>query len=332
MTESTARSRGEDLDALRPLLFSIAYRMLSSVAEAEDVVQEAFLRYQAALDRGTVVESRKAYLSAVVTRLAIDELRSAQRQRESYVGEWLPEPLLASEDDPAGATEEKDSVSMAFLLVLERLSPVERAVFLLHDVFNYEYAEVAAIVQKSEVNCRQLLSRARRHVRSDRPRFDVSIERREELATRFFAALRSGEVEALASTLAADVVVHGDGGGKAPQWTRPIVGAEPVSRLLAGMSRQFAVLDVEIEQCRINGQPGAVFRDRNGLVISIFALDVVDDAIRTIRGVINPDKLRHIGPVADARSLAKEAAEALHGRSPPAGAPGPSTGTPSPKR
>lgn len=311
MTESRARPAGNDVDEMRPLLFSIAYRMLSSVADAEDIVQDAFLRYQGALDRGVVVESRKAYLSATVTRLAIDRLRSARHERETYIGEWLPAPLLTSNEDPAGLMEERDSVSMAFLLLLERLSPVERAVFILHDVFDYEYAEVADIVQKSEVNCRQLSSRARRHVRSERPRFDVPRRRREELASQFFAALRSGEVETLASTLAADVVLYGDGGGKAPQVMRPIEGIDRVSALFAGLSRQLNAIDVGVEERAINGQPGAVFRDRNGSVISVIELDIRGGAIRAIRSVMNPDKLRHIGAVADARALASEAKATL---------------------
>jgi RNA polymerase sigma-70 factor (ECF subfamily) len=295
-----------ELADLRPLLFSIAYRMLASVGDAEDVVQEAFVRYQSAVRNGVEVESPKAYLSAVATRLAIDQLRSARRRRESYVGEWLPEPLLTDDADPARATEEADSLSMAFLLVLERLGPVERAVFLLHDVFAYDYDEIAAIVGKGATNCRQIAVRARQHVEAEKPRFEASRQARDRLAERFFAAVNGGRIEELVTLLADDVVVVGDGGGKAPQWTQPIVGPQRVAALLVGLSRQIATLGITTERHEINGRPGAIFRDRNEQVVNVFVLDVADDAIQTIRSVINPDKLRHLGPVADARALARE--------------------------
>ncbi len=295
----------ETFESLRPLMFSIAYRMLASVSDAEDVVQEAFLRYERALRDGAEIDSPKAYLSAVVTRLAIDQLKSAHARRETYVGEWLPEPLLtdAGFDDPARHAEEADSLSMAFLLVLERLSPVERAVFLLHDVFNYGYDEIAAFVGKSEANCRQLALRARRHIESEKPRFDASRRHREELARRFFAAVAEGDLDGLVELLAADVVVYGDGGGKAPQWAAPIHGVERVARLLAGMGRQMRELGIIIRPCELNGQPGAMFLDRAGELTNVFSLDVVDGAVQTVRSVINPDKLGHLGPVADVRAL-----------------------------
>jgi RNA polymerase sigma-70 factor, ECF subfamily len=288
---------------LRSLLFSIAYRMLSSVSEAEDVVQEAFLRYERALAGGTAVESPKAFLSAVVTRLSIDQLRSARARRETYVGEWLPEPLLTADDDPAAHAEEADSLSMAFLLLLERLSPVERAVFLLHDVFGYGYDEVAAIVDKTEANCRQLASRARRHIESGKPRFDASRKERDELAARFLAAVTDGDLDSLVELLAADVVVYGDGGGKAPQWAAPIVGAERVARLFAGIGRQMSELGIRVEPRHVNNQPGAVFLDPEGRLINVWSLDIVEGAVQTVRSVINPDKLQHLGPVADVRAL-----------------------------
>jgi RNA polymerase sigma-70 factor (ECF subfamily) len=287
---------------LRPLLFSIAYRMLASVSEAEDVVQDAFLRYQRALADGAEIVSPKAYLSMVVTRLAIDRLRSARARRETYVGEWLPEPLL-TDDDPARHAEEADSLAMAFLLLLERLSPVERAVYLLHDVFGYGYDEVAAIVDKSEANCRQLAHRARNHIASEKPRFDASRKQRDELAARFLAAVTDGDVDSLVDMLAADVVVYGDGGGKAPQWAAPIAGAERVARLLTGIGAQLRELGIAVERHRVNGQPGAVFLDREGRVINVWSLDIVDGAVQTVRSVINPDKLQHLGPVADVRAL-----------------------------
>jgi RNA polymerase sigma-70 factor, ECF subfamily len=290
---------------LRPLMFSIAYRMLSSVSDAEDVVQEAFLRYERALAGGDQIESPKAYLSAVVTRLAIDHLRSARVRRERYVGQWLPEPLLTDEgaEDPAMHAEQADSLSMAFLLLIERLSPVERAVFLLHDVFGYGYDEIAPIVGKSEANCRQLATRARRHVEAEKPRFEASRRERDELAARFFAAASDGDLDGLVELLAADVVVYGDGGGKAPQWGRPIVGVDRVSRLFATLGRQMAELGVGVRPHEVNGQPGAVVVDREGRVVNVFSLEIVDGAVQTVRSVINPDKLRHLGPVADAWAL-----------------------------
>jgi RNA polymerase sigma-70 factor (ECF subfamily) len=280
--------------------------MLASVSEAEDVVQDAFLRHQRALAEGPEIESPKAYLSTVVTRLAIDRLRSARVRRETYVGEWLPEPLLCDDDDPAAYAEEADSLSMAFLLLLERLSPVERAVFLLHDVFGYGYDEVAAIVDKCEANCRQLALRARRHIESEKPRFDASRKQRNELAARFRAAVTDGDLDSLVELLAADAVVYGDGGGKAPQWAAPIVGAERVAHLLAGIGRQLRALGVTIQARLVNGQPGAVFLDRQGRLTNVWSLDIVDGAVQTVRSVINPDKLQHLGPVADVRALVHE--------------------------
>jgi RNA polymerase sigma-70 factor (ECF subfamily) len=291
---------------LRPLLFSIGYRMLGTVADAEDVAQEALLRYQRALADGTAVESPKAYLSAVVTRLAIDALRARRARRESYVGEWLPEPLLTDDaaPDPAAVAERADSLSMAFLLLLERLTPVERAAFLLHDVFDYPYDEVAAIVGKSEANCRQLATRARRHVREEKPRFDATRAERDRLAGTFFAAAADGDVDQLVGLLAADVVVYGDGGGKAPQWSRPIAGHQRVARLLVGMTRELARLGGRFDLVELNGQPGALALGPDDAVISALMLDITDGVVQTIRSVINPDKLGHLGrPVADAWAL-----------------------------
>ncbi len=293
---------------LRPLMFSIAYRMLASVSEAEDIVQEAFLRYHRTLSEGAEIESPKAFLSAVVTRLAIDHLRSARARRESYVGEWLPEPLRTDGPaaDPAGHAEKADSLSMAFLLLLERLSPVERAVFLLHDVFSYDYDEIAAIVGKSEDNCRQLALRARRHVDEQKPRFETSRREREQLATRFFAAVNEGNLDDLVELLAADVVVYGDSGGTSPSWPQPIVGQARVSRLLIGLGKQIHELGLTVQPVEINGQPGALFLDRTGRLTNVFALDIIDGVVQTVRSVINPDKLRHLGPLADVRALLRD--------------------------
>ncbi len=294
---------------LRPLLFSIAYRMLGSVSDAEDVVQDAYLRYHRALQDGTEIESPKAYLSAVTTRLAIDLLRSARVRRETYVGQWLPEPLLTdpAAPDPAQHSAESDSLSMAFLLVLERLSPVERAVFLLHDVFGYEFAEVASIVGKSVDNCRQVAVRARRRVADHRPRFEASREQREQLADRFVAALSEGEVDGLVELLAADVVVTGDSGGVRPSWPHPIVGRDNVARLLAGVAAQLRqVPGVAISRVEVNGQPGAVVRDGAGQLVNVFSFDIVDGAVQAVRSVISRPKLRHLGPLADVPALLAE--------------------------
>ena len=302
----------EAYEDLRPLLFSIAYRMLGSVAEAEDIVQDAFLRYQRALAEQTAeIESPRAYLSAVTTRLAIDYLRSARARREQYVGEWLPEPVLTEETSLDGAryVEEADSLSMAFLLVLERLSPVERAVFLLHDVFDYGYDEIARIVGKSEDNCRQLATRARRHVQEEKPRFEASRQQREELAARFFDAFGDGDMDGLVELLAADAAVYSDGGGKAPSATQPIFGRDRVARLMLGLGEASRELALTVRRTEINGQPGAMFFDPSGLLVTAWTLDIAEGLVQTIRSVVNPDKLRHLGPPADAYALLRERGE-----------------------
>ena len=302
----------EVYEDLRPLLFSIAYRMLGSVAEAEDIVQEAFLRYhRAPAEHAGEVESAKAYLSAVTTRLAIDHLRSARVRKETYIGEWLPEPLLTDESaqDETTHVEDADSLSMAFLLLLERLSPVERAVFLLHDIFDYGYDEVAEIIGKTEANCRQLAVRARRHVEQNKPRFEASRQQRERLATRFFGAVEQGEMDSLIELLAADVVVVGDNGGTRPSWPRPILGRDRVVRLLLGMGRHVRDLGVTVQRTEINGQPGAMFLDRSGRLMYVMTIDIADGVVQTVRSVINPDKLRHLGPLADVRTLLRERGE-----------------------
>src|SRR5262245_43532540 len=310
MSFDRRRRLAEEYADLRPLLFSIAYRMLGSVAEAEDVVQDSFLRYQRALaDQPDEIESPKAYLSAVATRLAIDHLRSARVRKERYVGEWLPEPLLTDETSLDGAryVEEADSLSMAFLLLLERLTPVERAVFLLHDVFDYGYDEVSRIVDKSEDNCRQLATRARRHIAEAKPRFDASRREREELATRFFGAVMDGDMEGLLELLADDVVVYGDGGGRGPAWPKPIYGRERAARLLSGLGGGRArAVGATMHRTEINGQPGVLLRDRSGHLISAMTVDILDGRIQTVRGVTNPDKLHHLGPLADVRALLRE--------------------------
>ena len=285
-------------EELRPLMFSIAYRMLGSASEAEDIVQEAFLRFHRESGKGTAIESPKAYLSAITTRLSIDHLRSARVRRESYVGTWLPEPVVV--DDMAQHAETADSLSMAFLVLLESLSPVERAVFLLREVFDYGYDEIATVVGKSEENCRQIAVRARRQIEAKKPRFEVSRKRREELAQRFFDAATNGDMEGLAGLLAEDVVAYGDGGGKAPALSRPVNGRERVARLLAGGARLGERLGVTgVLPATINGQPGALFLNQEGRAIVAVTLDIADGLVQTVRAISNPEKLRHLGTFAD---------------------------------
>ena len=288
-----------------PAAFAIAYRMLGSVAEAEDVVQEALLRFHTALEEGERIESPRAFVATVVTRLAIDQLRSARVRRETYVGEWLPEPLVTdAREDPEHQAEMADSLSLAFLVLLESLSPEQRAVLLLRDVFDYGYDEIAGIVGKSEDNVRQLASRARRHVAEGRPRFEASREQRDDLARRFFAAAQEGDMTALESLLADDVVLHGDGGGKVPALARSLHGRRRVGRTLLAWMRQGARIEgAGIRQIEVNGQPGAILHDGDDNVISVMALDIADGQVQRVRSVVNPDKLRHLGPVADVRAL-----------------------------
>ncbi len=301
-------SRAEEFEELRPLLFSIAYRILGSVTEAEDAVQESWLRYQSA---AAEVRSAKAFLSATVTRISIDVLRSARVKREQYVGEWFPEPLLTDPyQDPERSAELADSVSMAALLLLERLSPLERAVFVLREVFGFSFPEIAVAVERSEAACRQLGARARRHMEDGRPRFEADRRDRERLATRFFGALWAGDVEGLRELLAADVQLVGDGGGKAPQFARAIVGAGPVAQLLGAQFPLLSRVEVTLTQQEVNGQPGAILRDRDGRVLGTLAVDVLDGQIQTIRAVSNPDKLGHLGPVADAWAVTRAASHA----------------------
>ncbi|MGC4982152.1 MULTISPECIES: RNA polymerase sigma-70 factor [unclassified Streptomyces] len=298
----------EEFEELRALLFSIAYRILGSVSEAEDAVQETWIRF----DRSTTLPtSAKAFLSATVTRVSIDVLRSARVRREQYAGPWLPEPLLSDPyQDPERSAELADSVSMAALLLLERLSPLERSVFVLREVFAFGFDEIATAVGRSEAACRQLLVRARRHMRAGRPRFAADRKERQELAERFFDALRDGDVDALRSLLAADVQMVGDGGGNAPNLARAVVGAENVARLLASVFPVLARINVTFEPHEVNGQPGAVFRAPDGKILHTLALDVLDGRIQAIRSVLNPDKLGHLGPVADAWAVQREVKQA----------------------
>jgi RNA polymerase sigma-70 factor, ECF subfamily len=303
-------SRVEEFEELRPLLSAIAYRILGSVAEAEDAVQETWLRYESS---ATVPTSTKAYLSAVVTRVSIDVLRSARVRRETYVGQWFPEPLLTDPyEDPERSAELADSVSMAALLLLERLTPLERAVFVLREVFGFGFPEVAVAVGRSEAACRQLAVRARRHMDVGRPRFEADRREHEELAARFFDALRDGDVDGLTELLAADVQMVGDGGGKAPALARSVVGADNVARVLASIFPVLDLIDARVEPREVNGQPGAIVRDRDGHVVATMTLDVLGGRIQMIRSVANPDKLGHVGPVADGWAFAREVRQARH--------------------
>ena len=297
-------------DELRPLLFSIAYRMLGSASEAEDIVQESFLRFHQAQE-DQKIGNVKAYLAQITTRLSIDHLRSARVRRETYTGTWLPEPLLTEQvPDVAQHAETADSLSMAFLVLLESLSPVERAVFLLRDVFDYPYDEIAQTIGKSEENARQLAVRARRHVEERKPRFEADKKARDELAGRFFAAAEDGDTEGLVKLLAEDVVFYGDGGGKGPAIARPLYGADKVARFMEGLMRQARRLEIRLEPTEVNGEPGAVARDKHGNVASVLSVQVADGQIVSLRSVVNPDKLAHLGPVADLGEMLAAAREA----------------------
>jgi RNA polymerase sigma factor (sigma-70 family) len=287
-----------ELEALRRRAFAIAYRMLGSVAEAEDVTQEALLRLHRVREAGEVIESPVAYVTTVATRLAIDTLRSARMRREQYMGDWLPEPLVESpEGDPAQRAEMIDSLSLAFLAVLERLSPEQRAVLLLRDVFGYGYDEIAEILDLKVPNVRQLAVRARRHVREERPRFAVSRQQQERLASGFFGAVVGGDVHALEELLAEDVVLRGDGGGKAPAMGHSIVGRADVARTMLAWARLGRDAGGSLQPLTVNGGPGALVWDAEGQLLAVWALDIADGAIRGIASIVNPDKLRHIATV-----------------------------------
>jgi RNA polymerase sigma-70 factor, ECF subfamily len=290
----------DPLAEYRPLAVAVAYRMLGSVADAEDVAQETLLRVHRELSAGTELTSPRGFVTAVATRLAIDRLRKEQRRREEYIGPWLPEPMLVDRTvDVAGAAELADSLSTAFLVVLERLNPVERAVFLLRDVFDVPFDEVATVVDRTEANCRQILVRARRHVHEDRSRFASSGTDRDALAARFFAAAQEGDVAGLVAMLAEDATLTGDGGGKATAFTEPLSGGLTVARVLSAIFRRGRTEGARMEVVTFNGQTGLLARDGEDRVVFAMTLDIAEDRVRGVLSVVNPDKLGHLGPVSD---------------------------------
>jgi RNA polymerase sigma-70 factor (TIGR02957 family) len=297
--------REQLLAELRPVAFAIAYRMLGSVSEAEDVVQEALLRVHQALDDSEHIVSPRAYIATITTRLAINELHSARARREHYVGEWLPEPIITdSRDDPAWHAEQAESLSLAMLVLLETLSPEQRAVLLLRDVFDYGYPEIAAIVGKSKDNVRQLATRAKRHVEQRRPRYTTTREQRDALARRFFAATEQGDLAGLEALLARDVALTGDGGGKAPALARSLSGRNRVARILINWVRLGARLPgVSLRPVEVNGGAGALILDGQQRLLGVLSIDIDGSEVTDIRSIVNPDKLSHLGPVGDLRSL-----------------------------
>ena len=295
----------DQIEELRRAAFAIAYRMLGSVSDAEDIVQEALLRFHRAREGGEQIQSPRAFVATVTTRLAIDELRSARVRRERYVGDWLPEPILTdASEDPARQAEMADSLSVAMLVLLEMLSPEQRAVLLLREVFDYGYAEIARIIGKSEDNVRQLATRARRHVEERRPRFQTSRQQRDELAQRFFAAVQEGDLAGLEALLAHDVVLTGDGGGKVPALARSLHGRSRVARTVINWTKIGARLPgASLRPVEVNGGPGALLLDGEQRLVGVWALDIAGGQIRGLSSVVNPDKLGHLGEVADLRSV-----------------------------
>lgn len=311
--EGRGNALSPSLSDLRRRSFALAYRMLGSVAEAEDIVQESFLRWQKAQDAGVSVDSPGAYLTTITARLAIDHFRSARARRESYVGIWLPEPIVdghdgqGSESDVIEGLETKDTVSMALLALLERLSPIERSVFILREAFDLDFGEIARIVEKSEANCRQIFHRAKRRVDDGRPRFEASVAKRDELARRFLEACQNGDLDSLVALLAEDVTFQGDGGGKAAAVIRPVLGRERVGRFLTSLFGKGKYLGVRLRPSVVNGQPGAMFVDAGGRLLSVFSIDVVDGRVQNLRSVVNPEKLRHLGPTSELTRLPRPA-------------------------
>jgi len=290
--DMASQSRLDVFHQHQGLLFSIAYRMLGSAADAEDMLQETFIRWQQTSE--AEIQSPRAYLVTIISRLCINHLQSARVQREEYVGQWLPEPLLTgSASDPSATSRIDESLSMAFLVLLERLTPVERAVLLLREVFDYEYSEIARILGQNEPNCRQILRRARQHIAQIRPRFDPSPQQRERLLRQFLEASSRGDMEGLLALLSSEIVLYSDGGGKAAAVPNPIYGPENVTRFLFGVLRKVVPNNLVRRMVQINGQPGIVgYLD--GHPYSVLSLDVTDGRIRNIYIVTNPEKLERL--------------------------------------
>ncbi|MEO0986241.1 MAG: RNA polymerase sigma-70 factor [Cyanobacteria bacterium J06639_14] len=282
----------ETFNQYRSLLFAIAYRMLGSIMDAEDMVQETFLRWQQT--SGQAVKSTKAYLTTIITRLCIDQLRSARVQREQYVGPWLPEPMVADRDnDPNAMAELADSLTIAFLVLLERLSPLERAVFLLREAFGYDYEEIGQIVEKTPVNCRQIARRARQHLATQRSRFKASRQDQEQLTHKFMQACQQGDLQGLLALLAQDITLWSDGGGKVVACLKPLHGAAKVAGFLRAIyrHRQKLGLRYEVKLAQVNGRPGIIY-SLNGEVASIVAIEITDNQIQSLYFMRNPDKLQ----------------------------------------
>ena len=301
---------------LRPLMFSIAYRMLGSVTDAEDVVQAGLLRMHERASVGPPIERPEAFASTVTTRLSIDVLRSAHRAREVYVGPWLPEPLLVDDADPARRIEHDETLSVAVLTMLERLGPVERAVFVLREALGFEYGEIAEIVERDPAACRQIMHRARERVTNGGVRFDVDDAEAARLTGEFLEALRDGDVDGVLRVLADDVVFTADGGGKAPAIQHPMSGDVAVARFLVGLMRRGAPFGVRLEPTLANAEHSVRIRTADGATVSLLTLHVQDGAIRSIANQLNPDKLRHLGPVADLFTLLREGAAETPGVTP----------------
>ena len=292
ISEATAPDALTTFNEHRGLLFSIAYRMMGTVADAEDVLQDAFIRWQQSFGDG--IRSPKAFLVTIVSRLCINQLQSGHAQREEYVGQWLPEPIVTdSASDPTSGVWADESISMAFLVLLERLNPVERAVFLLREVFEYDYGEISAAVGRSEANCRQILRRAKEHVHAARPRFTPSARKQSELLTRFVQAATRGDLDGLVALLASDAVLHTDGGGKAPALPNLVHGPSNIARAILGGMAKFAPKTFATRLVEINGEPGFVSYF-NGTPAIALVLHIADDAIQTIFAISNPVKLAHL--------------------------------------
>lgn len=288
----------ETFEEYRPLLLSLAYRLMGTMMDAEDIVQEAFLRYQRAASEQ--IQSPRAYLSTIVTRLCLNQLTSARQKRESYTGPWLPEPVLTGSDisplEPADKVSQLDSLSMAFMVLLEQLSPAERAVFILRAVFDYEYVEIGEMLDKSPAACRQLYSRSRRHLRDRRPRFESRPEEHARLLSNFMRSVSDGDLDPLTQLLAADVTVWTDGGGKTFAALRPIQGRAQAARFLIGSRRFLADGQQSVSLVEVNGRPSVVVQVDGRVVLWIDA-ELGDGGIQTLYVIANPDKLQHLNRV-----------------------------------